>query len=555
MGEVFYFRPSSNVVWGGFTARTYPQTLQVNGPVQSGGRVTALVSISTQNLTGTCITQQVSGVGQPNVITSTILHYALQQNTQGTQANLGQTAASLQQTQTGTAQMNTGTQTGRQQIDQTFAGIQAAQTAIVQSQTLLTQALGPLQTAIQQTQTLLGQNAAILQSTQTGVSQVGAQVSGTVSGTTTTQQTLQAAQGTLQSTQQLLGQNATILQQTQTVVGQTQTVVGQTQTGTQATQAFLLQNATAIQQTQTGVAQNQTVNTQTQNAKDLALSQLVTLKTTLDATQTTLQSTQTTIAQTQATLGTTQTTLGQTQTTLQTLQGDRATFVTAAQTTLGNAQTAQTNAGTAQTNAGSAQTAVVQAQAAAGQAQTKASQALPASQDANFFLGQHLISAQSALGNAQDAQVRVSIVNAAVGTKFPTGGGTMTGALSIQGSMSASQDITSYSDDRLKKRQQDIQTALEKVNSLHGFVYKFNELGTKMGLSDEPQLGLSAQEVQNVLPEIVKPGPFKLGPEDSNTYSTVAYGRMIPVLIEALKELNERIETVSKRIDQSPSQA
>ena len=76
-----------------------------------------------------------------------------------------------------------------------------------------------------------------------------------------------------------------------------------------------------------------------------------------------------------------------------------------------------------------------------------------------------------------------------------------------------------------------------------------------MGLSDEPQLGLSAQDVQNVLPEIVKPGPFKLGPEDSNTYSTVAYGRMIPVLIEALKELNERIETVSKRIDQSPSQA
>ena len=99
--------------------------------------------------------------------------------------------------------------------------------------------------------------------------------------------------------------------------------------------------------------------------------------------------------------------------------------------------------------------------------------------------------------------------------------------------------IALVSDDRLKNRITNIQQALGKVNSLNGFIYKFNDLAKTFGFGDEEKhAGLSAQEVKKVLPEVIKPAPFN--PE----YMTVQYEKVVPLLVEALKELTVRVEAL-----------
>ena len=74
------------------------------------------------------------------------------------------------------------------------------------------------------------------------------------------------------------------------------------------------------------------------------------------------------------------------------------------------------------------------------------------------------------------------------------------------------------------------------ISSLNGFTYKFNETGGSLGFNTEiTYVGVSAQEVQEVLPEAVKPAP-----SDSNYY-TVQYEKLVPLLIEAIKELKAEV--------------
>ena len=95
-----------------------------------------------------------------------------------------------------------------------------------------------------------------------------------------------------------------------------------------------------------------------------------------------------------------------------------------------------------------------------------------------------------------------------------------------------------------------IQNALEKVLSLHGFYYVNNELASTFGYTDiNQQVGLSAQEVEKVLPEIVSLAPFDLKTEKDGTivsksgedYKTIDYSKLVPVLIEAIKELKSEL--------------
>ena len=110
-------------------------------------------------------------------------------------------------------------------------------------------------------------------------------------------------------------------------------------------------------------------------------------------------------------------------------------------------------------------------------------------------------------------------------------------SLHLVGSMVATGDITSaFSDERLKDIIEPIQSATEKIKTLDTFYYKPNQTAKDLGYDDTIQIGLSAQQVQNVLPEIVKPAPI------GNDYLTLQYERMVPVLIEAIKELTDRIE-------------
>jgi hypothetical protein len=121
----------------------------------------------------------------------------------------------------------------------------------------------------------------------------------------------------------------------------------------------------------------------------------------------------------------------------------------------------------------------------------------------------------------------------------------------------ATGNITAYySDERLKTRTGKIENAIDKVKTLDGFYYVENETAKELGYNnDEQQVGLSAQQVQAILPEAVHMAAVDVAvDEDGNKYSktgeeylTVDYSRLVPLLIEAIKELKAEIEELKAR--------
>ena len=121
--------------------------------------------------------------------------------------------------------------------------------------------------------------------------------------------------------------------------------------------------------------------------------------------------------------------------------------------------------------------------------------------------------------------------------------GVGTAASSSAGEIRATGDITAgYSDDKLKDKISHIENALDKVTQITGFYYRPNSLAKSLGYEDLVQVGVSAQEVQKVLPEVVVPAPI------DSKFLTVHYDRMIPLLIEAIKELKSEIDEIKKKI-------
>ena len=100
---------------------------------------------------------------------------------------------------------------------------------------------------------------------------------------------------------------------------------------------------------------------------------------------------------------------------------------------------------------------------------------------------------------------------------------------SYSGNFTATGNITAYSDERLKSNIETISGALDKVNALRGVSY------TKDG---ENSIGVIAQEVQKVIPEVV---------QDNEEYLSVAYGNLVGVLIEAVKELSAEVEALKAK--------
>jgi len=119
--------------------------------------------------------------------------------------------------------------------------------------------------------------------------------------------------------------------------------------------------------------------------------------------------------------------------------------------------------------------------------------------------------------------------------------GVGTAASGTAGEVRATNNITAYySDDRLKTRLGNIENALSKVMALNGFQYEANETAQALGYKVKPEVGLSAQEVQAVLPEVVVPAPI------DEKYLTIHYERVIPLLVEAIKELKKEIDSLKK---------
>jgi hypothetical protein len=121
--------------------------------------------------------------------------------------------------------------------------------------------------------------------------------------------------------------------------------------------------------------------------------------------------------------------------------------------------------------------------------------------------------------------------------------GVGTAASGTAGEIRATNNITAFfSDDRLKTRLGGIENALEKLRSLEGFFYEPNDVAEALGYEKTREVGVSAQQVQKVLPEIVVPAPIDA------KYWTVRYEKLVPLLIEAIKEMDAELQSLKAKL-------
>jgi hypothetical protein len=121
--------------------------------------------------------------------------------------------------------------------------------------------------------------------------------------------------------------------------------------------------------------------------------------------------------------------------------------------------------------------------------------------------------------------------------------GVGTAASGVSGEIRATNNITAYySDDRLKTRIGVIDDPIGKVMSLSGFYYEANETAQAFGYEVKQEVGVSAQEVQAVMPEVVAPAPI------DEQYLTVRYERLVPLLIEAIKAQQAQINELKSKL-------
>ena len=111
--------------------------------------------------------------------------------------------------------------------------------------------------------------------------------------------------------------------------------------------------------------------------------------------------------------------------------------------------------------------------------------------------------------------------------------------ITASGAITSTGNVTAYySDDRLKTRLGAIENALDKVDSLDTFYYEANALAQSLGYEPVREVGLSAQQVQSVMPEVIAPAP--IDPE----YLTIRYERLLALAFAAIKELRAEIRSL-----------
>ena len=125
-----------------------------------------------------------------------------------------------------------------------------------------------------------------------------------------------------------------------------------------------------------------------------------------------------------------------------------------------------------------------------------------------------------------------------------SGSAIISGSLAVTGDITAIGNVTAYfSDDRLKNNLGNIPDSLNKVLSLNGFYFEPNQTAIDFGYTKQKEVGVSAQQVQAILPEIIVAAPI------DPIYMTVRYEKLIPLLIEAIKEQNSMIVNLQQKIN------
>jgi len=119
--------------------------------------------------------------------------------------------------------------------------------------------------------------------------------------------------------------------------------------------------------------------------------------------------------------------------------------------------------------------------------------------------------------------------------------GVNTAPSGVAGAILATNDVVAFasSDERLKENLEPIGSAVEKVEQLTGYTYNWIPMEGVHVYGDMKDVGVIAQEVEKVLPELVS--------DRENGYKAVKYDKLTAVLIQAVKELSARIKELESK--------
>jgi hypothetical protein len=122
-----------------------------------------------------------------------------------------------------------------------------------------------------------------------------------------------------------------------------------------------------------------------------------------------------------------------------------------------------------------------------------------------------------------------------VGTFRATGNSLIGGTLDVTGAITSTGDIIAYysSDINLKTNLATIKNPINKLEKINGYSFDWVE-NKDVHNNEGKDYGIIAQEIEEILPELVI--------TRDNGYKAVKYEKIIPLLIEAIKELNEEIK-------------
>ena len=113
---------------------------------------------------------------------------------------------------------------------------------------------------------------------------------------------------------------------------------------------------------------------------------------------------------------------------------------------------------------------------------------------------------------------------------------TASGGVNVTGTLTATTEVTVSSDVRFKSNIETIDSALDKVKAMRGVYFD------KHGAEDKRSVGVIAQEMQEVMPEVV------VTDDTEDKHLSVAYGNLVGVLIEAVKELSEEVSELRNNV-------
>ena len=142
-------------------------------------------------------------------------------------------------------------------------------------------------------------------------------------------------------------------------------------------------------------------------------------------------------------------------------------------------------------------------------------------------------------GDVVNFDNKVVLTNSTASSSKTVGAVVVTGGVGISGALNVGGDITAFStsDESLKENLVTIPNAVDKVKSVSGYTFKWKADGPYVHLNGKEDTGVIAQQIE----ALGLPGTTSLRDDG---IKGVSYKKLVPLLIEAIKELDARIKTL-----------